>query len=87
MERVAVAAPPLPPALTVPSVWPAVWSVNVTVPVGDMAPVLTTVAVNTTVWLKLLGFGADASVVVELALLTVCVRGAELLPLKLPSPP
>ena len=62
--------------------------VKVTVPVRVPAPGATglTVAVKATGWPATEGFGEDASVVVELALATLCVRTAEVLLVKLASP-
>ena len=62
--------------------------VKITVPVGVPAPGATalTVAVKVTVWPDTEGFNEELTVVVVLALLTVCVKSGEVLPLKLPSP-
>src|SRR2546426_9171331 len=78
-----VACPPV--SVPVPSV--VALSLNVTVPVGVPAPGDTalTVAVNVTDTPNVDGFNDELTVVVLLAWLTVCVRSAEVLLLKLTS--
>ena len=63
-------------------------SLKITVPVGVPVPgaVAVTVAVKVTDCLETEGLAEEVTVVVELALLTVCVRVDELLGLKLASP-
>jgi hypothetical protein len=46
-----------------------------------------TVAVSVTDWPKVDGFTDDVTAVVVLAWFTVCVRAADVLPLKFVSPP
>ena len=72
--------------LAVPSV--AAPSRKVTVPVGVPAPGVTalTVAVKVTDWPNTDGFTDEVTVVELLALLTVCVMAAEVLPAKFVSP-
>jgi hypothetical protein len=72
--------------VAVPSV--AAPSRNVTVPVGVPAPGETalTVAVKVTDWPNTDGFTDELTAVELLALLTVCVMAAEVLPAKLLSP-
>ena len=79
-----VAWPPL--RVPVPSVF--VPSLNVTVPVGVPAPGATalTVARKVTDWPEQDGFNEELLVVNVPALLTVCVKFAEVLVLKLESP-
>jgi hypothetical protein len=81
VEVVNVADPPL--SVPVPSV--TVPFLNVTVPVG-VPEVAVTVAVNVTAWPDVEGFSEDATVVVGTGF-TVCDRGAEVLAVKLASPP
>ena len=81
VDVVNIALPPL--SVPVPSV--VVPSLNVTVPVG-VPDVAATVAVKVTAWPNVEGFSEDATVV-ELAGFTVCVRLAEVLAVKLASPP
>jgi hypothetical protein len=71
------------PLLTLPLPSVVLPSLNVTVPV---AVVDETVAVNVTEEPKADGFDDDKSVVVVLALLTVCVRTVEVLLLQFESP-
>ena len=63
-------------------------SLNVTVPVGVPVPgaVAITVAVKVTDWPKTEGLTEEITTAVVLALLTVCVKLAEVLVLKLTSP-
>src|ERR1043165_10274794 len=63
-------------------------SLNVTVPVGVPEPGETavTVAVKVTDWPKTEGFCEEAKATALVALLTVCVKVAEMFVLKLPSP-
>ena len=70
-EMVIVAMPPAP---TLPDPMLVAPSKNVTVPDGLPAPgaTATTVAVNVTLCPNTDGFGAEATLVVVLALLTVC---------------
>ena len=72
--------------LAVPSV--AAPSRKVTVPVGVPAPGVTalTVAVKVTDWPNTDGFTDEVTVVELLALLTVCVMAAVVLPAKFVSP-
>jgi hypothetical protein len=74
--------------LSVPVPNDVVPSMNVTVPVGVPAPGDTTltVAVNVTDCPKVDGFGAAVTDVAVSALFTVWGAGADVLPLKLPSP-
>ena len=84
---VTIVALPVPSSVPVPTV--VAPSLNVTVPVGIPAPgdVAVTVAVRVTDWPKTVGFAEEVTVVEVLVLFTVCVRAAEVLVLKLPSPP
>ena len=78
-----VATPPLDAtAVGVPSI------VKVTIPVGVPTPgsIGAIVAVKVTLCPKIDGFTDDTTLVVVLALLTVCVGSVPLLVLKLPSP-
>jgi hypothetical protein len=63
-------------------------SKNSTLPVAvpDPGAIAATVAVSATLWPKLDGFGALASDVDVLALFTVCVLAADVLPVKLVLP-
>ena len=63
-------------------------SLNDMVPVGVPAPgdTAATVAVNVTNWPDTEGLTEEAIVVVLLAMLAVCVKLDDVLPLKLPSP-
>ena len=63
-------------------------SLKVTVPVGVPVPgaVAVTVAVKVTDWPKTEGLTEEATAVVVLALLTVCVKLGDVLVLKLTSP-
>ena len=80
MEVLKVAVPLL--TLPVPSV--VLPSLNVTVPVAVVDEI---VAVNVTEEPTADGFEDDETVVVVLALLTVCVRADDVLLLQLESPP
>jgi hypothetical protein len=55
-------------------------SMNVIIPVGDLAPLVVTVAVNVTKEPSIAGFALDANAVVVVAPFTVCVSTAEVLP-------
>ena len=79
-----VACPPV--SVPVPSV--VALSLNVTVPVGVPAPgdTAVTVAVKVTDWPNTDGLNEEASAVLLLARLTVCVTVAEVLVLYVPSP-
>src|SRR2546427_11628411 len=70
----------------VPMVVPA--SLKTTVPVGVPVPgaVAVTVAVKVTDWPNTEGLTEEVTAVAVLALLTVCVKLGEVLPLKLTSP-
>ena len=61
-------------------------SINVTEPVGVPPADGCTVAVKITDWPNVAGFRFDATLVVAVACVTVCVRVPEVLPAKLPSP-
>ena len=63
-------------------------SMNVTVPVGVPPPgaIALTTAANVVAWPAVAGLGEALTVTVVLALLTVCVTTAELLPVKRPAP-
>src|SRR2546427_649855 len=76
------------PELSVPVPNVVAPSLKVTVPVGVPVPgaVAVTVAVNVTDWPETDGFGDETTALEVLALLTVWVRLAEVLVLKLPSP-
>ena len=60
---------------------------KVTVPVGVPEPGPVTVAVNVTLWPNTDGLSDEASVVVDAPALMVWVKTAEVLPVKLLSPP
>ena len=85
--EVAKVATPAPFKAPVPIEAPP--SRNVTVPVVVPAPgaAAETVAVNVTDCPNTMGFADEVTAVVVLSLLTVCVRGADVLPAKLASPP
>ena len=59
---------------------------NVTVPVGVLLYCGTTVAVKVTDSPTVGGFTDETSMVVALALVTTCVNGVDVLPVKLDSP-
>ena len=83
----AVVTPPVVLTLTgLPALLPSTW--NCTVPVGTPAPGAVTlmVAVKVTLWLVADGLVLDTTVVLVLALPTVCVR-VPVLARKLLSPP
>jgi hypothetical protein len=70
-----------------PVLLPSIW--NCTVPVGVPAPGAPTlmVAVKVTLWLAIAGLIVEATTVLVLALLTICVTAVELLAVKFVSPP
>ena len=74
------------PALSVPVPNVAAPSLNVTGPVA-VPPCALTVAVNVTACPNTDAFCDDVTAVVVVVAFTVCVSGADVLPLKFPSPP
>jgi hypothetical protein len=87
VENVAVVTPAVVESVPVPNV--VVLSLKVTVPVGvpDPGEVTITVAVNVTDCPKIVGLAEETTLVVVSALLTTWDRDAEVLVLKLVSPP
>jgi hypothetical protein len=68
-------------------VTPPSWKSTVPVRVPDAGAVAVTVAVKVTLWPDTDGLTEEVSVVVVLPMITIWARGAEVLVLKLASPP